>query len=661
MKPDEDQKMFLACLGKFWGPVMYYVQARARWPIVGEVIAGRVRREDSYITPLSYEDSMRYWYRGENPEDEREIAYIPSTEVRGSLGLMTYPLPERLRLHFASAGDEDRSRSAAIFDTIEQQLSQEMGMMNRITLRNIKELLRRPESNVSSSQVQCPSVRDMNMTVRELLTMVPPDQWPRPGPDLSSPNPHCNQEVEATDRHLRQHSDMFEDGLFHDPLIATLSGLIGWRVNMTDGSGYACPFLGAGCNCTCGTFEELKVHVKDHPKNVRIYQKMLGIFWGPILWSYFTNHSWPVIGSLLNKRLPRAISRVSPMDEESAESYWKRGTEEMEDVIRVNEEEEQEETGSGTRQERLMSPLLLLPSQSSREGSPQVRPREEDQLLFGEMPPEIRRRVVVSQGLQIRMDQLRDVLTMVDVKDAAQNLERLLQSFAGNPDVPRLEGDLGPNDPVLLLMAQAKCERICRTELFCPFPNCHKAIRSNANLLTHLNRKHDLTNQCCKDLMHHFLFRLCPTEIYVTLRTPDGAAVDRRWDVERCPFLGCDYFQTSRSCVEKYVLTHGDLSENMKALGWFWGSMRTILRTRPDATIADTLGEGPVFECGEPNCGRMFAKLRNLNQHCGAEHGRAIGSNSVRPSREFFQSIEYGRRAEVRNQDQWRLEEANQE
>jgi hypothetical protein len=131
----------------------------------------------------------------------------------------------------------------------------------------------------------------MNMTVRDLLTMIPLDQWPRPGPHLSCPNPHCNQGIKATDSHLRKYPEAFEDGLFHDPLIATLWSLIGWKVDMTDQSGYACPFLGAGCQHKCRTFEELQEHIKEHPKNIRIYQKIFDIFWGQVIWHYVTHHS----------------------------------------------------------------------------------------------------------------------------------------------------------------------------------------------------------------------------------------------------------------------------------------------------------------------------------------------------------------------------------
>jgi hypothetical protein len=47
---------------------------------------------------------------------------------------------------------------------------------------------------------------------------------------------------------------------------------------MIDQSGYACPFLGTGCQHKSRTFEELQEHVREHPKDIRTYQKILGIF-----------------------------------------------------------------------------------------------------------------------------------------------------------------------------------------------------------------------------------------------------------------------------------------------------------------------------------------------------------------------------------------------
>jgi hypothetical protein len=133
-------------------------------------------------------------------------------------------------------------------------------------------------------------------------------------------------------------------------------------MNMTNGSGYACPFLDAGCGRRCKTFDELKVHVGDHPRSVKIYQEILGMFWGPILWHYFTARSWPVLGKIFSNRVPGVLQRIQRMNTEEAISYWKEGTEEMGDIIRINEEEEEEEeeARSEARREGSMPPILLL-------------------------------------------------------------------------------------------------------------------------------------------------------------------------------------------------------------------------------------------------------------------------------------------------------------
>jgi hypothetical protein len=66
------------------------------------------------------------------------------------------------------------------------------------------------------------------------------------------------------------------------------------------------------------------------------------------------------------------------MNTEEAESYWKEGTEEMEYITRINEEEEQEEGRNKTQRGRSTSPILHLPLQSSREESPLVRSEREE-------------------------------------------------------------------------------------------------------------------------------------------------------------------------------------------------------------------------------------------------------------------------------------------
>jgi hypothetical protein len=86
-----------------------------------------------------------------------------------------------------------------------------------------------------------------------------------------------------------------------------------------------------------------------------------------------------------------------------------------------------------------------------------------------------------------------------------------------------------------------------------------------------------------------------------------------------------------------------------------------MLQGKPQATIAEAFGEGRVYQCGHPNCGKSYGNTRNLSHHHGMEHTGPLASNSNRPRREFFQSIEFERRKERMNQEQGQPEEANQE
>jgi hypothetical protein len=84
-----------------------------------------------------------------------------------------------------------------------------------------------------------------------------------------------------------------------------------------------------------------------------------------------------------------------------------------------------------------------------------------------------------------------------------------MQDFAQEVIHQGLDG-LGPDDPVLFLIVQGLCHRIYRSDLFCSDPKCQKKIKNKSDLLTHLNKKHDITGIYCKDLIRHLLEGLYP-------------------------------------------------------------------------------------------------------------------------------------------------------
>jgi hypothetical protein len=68
--------------------------------------------------------------------------------------------------------------------------------------------------------------------------------------------------------------------------------------------------------------------------------------------------------------------------------------------------------------------------------------------------------------------------------------------------------------------------------------------------LAHLGKKHELADVHCKDFMRHFIHGLSPKWIDIPMKTGDGVTVNRLWDVERYPCLGCDDFYNRRPNVE---------------------------------------------------------------------------------------------------------------
>jgi hypothetical protein len=143
-------------------------------------------------------------------------------------------------------------------------------------------------------------------------------------------------------------------------------------------------------------------------------------------------------------------------------------------------------------------------------------------------------------------------------------------------------------------------------------------------------------------LLRHYIRGLYRGEIHIRLTAEGGQIVNRIWDVERCPYPGCNYFHFLHPSVETHIKTHKDLFANVKLLGWFWGSIRTILQKNPQATIRDVMGEGPVLACPAPGCRKIFCKKPNLVIHHAQEHtGANMRTADIEPRR-MYQALTFG-------------------
>jgi hypothetical protein len=85
----------------------------------------------------------------------------------------------------------------------------------------------------------------------------------------------------------------------------------------------------------------------------------------------------------------------------------------------------------------------------------------------------------------------------------------------------------------------------------------------------------------------------------------------------------------------------------VEALGWFWGSIRMMLPRNPQITIRDAMGEGPVFHCDAPECGKMFASKPKLTHNYAEEQAEKRMGKAHFPHRQLFETVIFGRRQEV--------------
>jgi hypothetical protein len=202
-----------------------------------------------------------------------------------------------------------------------------------------------------------------------------------------------------------------------------------------------------------------------------------------------------------------------------------------------------------------------------------------------EMPQNEQRELIVSEGEHDRLNCVGEVLLSEEPEETKTSSDALRPEFAASEQKSQKSGDLVLDAPILLLIVRGLCHRVCRKDLFGPYPRRKAEIKNISALLTHLDKKHELADVYCKDLMRHFTHDLYPGRIDIVLKTGDGVTVDKLWDVEKCPCLGCDYFHSRHHNSEIYAKLHKEMSTNTEALGWFWRSIRTKLQNNQRTTI----------------------------------------------------------------------------
>jgi hypothetical protein len=173
------------------------------------------------------------------------------------------------------------------------------------------------------------------------------------------------------------------------------------------------------------------------------------------------------------------------------------------------------------------------------------------------------------------------------------DLETLLHTFEEEevPEERLIEEKL--EDPILLLLAQHRRFRICRSRFFCPVQEyiLHKPITSLGRLATPLQTFHGAAKEDTADMVRYFIIKLFPNPIQAIYTTRGGRKVHGRRCLCRCHSPGYNYvsgkhYQVSGNANSKHKLMANDI----KKLGWFWGTIRTLMKLQSKMTIAEALG-----------------------------------------------------------------------
>jgi hypothetical protein len=189
---------------------------------------------------------------------------------------------------------------------------------------------------------------------------------------------------------------------------------------------------------------------------------------------------------------------------------------------------------------------------------------------------------------------------------------------------------------VLLILAQHKAYRICRTKMFCPVDGCTKRIANVSRLMEYLRLGYGAREEDTQDLVRFFTGTMLPGRLKTHLQRTNGTQARGEWNVEGCHCLGCRHLRAVHNRIERRLQQRPAMRANIEPLGWFWGIFGPIIREKPRATSAEVLGEGQAYQCTVPQCAQICANEKGIKAHFTGYHGALLQKHCTAPRCELI-------------------------
>jgi hypothetical protein len=122
-------------------------------------------------------------------------------------------------------------------------------------------------------------------------------------------------------------------------------------------------------------------------------------------------------------------------------------------------------------------------------------------------------------------------------------------------------------------------------------------------------------------MFRYLILRMLPMEIEMKMTTNDEHEVKREWNFCQYHYPVCTYINTKAYMVDSHVrATHKEMKKDMKTLGWFWGTLHTMIKANPKMTITEALGQGQFWECKMEGCHQPFQSQKAMGHHFSQAH-----------------------------------------